>query len=236
MSIETIIPNWPAPANIVAFTTLRSAGNFALHVNDAPQKVLANRAQLSCSPFWLNQTHSDKVIQIDESTVDTVPDADGSYTKLANKACAVLTADCLPVLLCDTSGQEIAALHAGWRGLLGNILARGVECFSAKPNDILVWLGPAIGPKAFEIGPEVYEAFTKTHPENAAAFAPSPKAGHFYLDIYLLARLYFARMGVTQVYGGDYCTYTDPQKFYSYRAEGQTGRMVTIIYKDNLEK
>ncbi len=225
MSIETLLPNWPAPANICAFTSFRSAGNFALHVNDDPEIVLTNRAKLPFKPYWLNQTHSDRVIRIDESTLETVPDADGSYTRLHNKVCAVLTADCLPVLLCDKSGQEIAALHAGWRGLLANILARGVDCFSAKSQDILVWLGPAIGPKAFEIGPEVYEAFVAAHPENAHAFVPSPKPGHFYLDIYQLARLYLARLGVTQVYGGEYCTYSDPEKFYSYRRDGQTGRM-----------
>lgn len=233
MSIETIIPNWPAPRNITAFTTLRSAGNFAMHVNDDPVIVAANREKLGSQPFWLNQTHSDKVIQINEATNDTVPDADGSYTRLNNKACAVLTADCLPVLMCDKSGQEIAALHAGWKGLLANILDRGFECFTAKPEDILVWLGPAIGPKVFEIGPEVYEAFVAAGAENAKAFIPSPKINHFMLNIYQLARLYFARLGVSAVYGGEYCTYSEPEKFYSYRRDGQTGRMVTLIVKNS---
>lgn len=228
-----LTPNWPAPENIVALTTLRSAGNFALHVNDDPKQVLANREQLPYQPYWLNQTHSDRVIILDETTPETVPDADGSYTCLANKACGILTADCLPVLLCDKSGQEIAALHAGWRGLLGDIIARGVECFKANSSDILVWLGPAIGPKAFEIGPEVFEAFTKAHAENAKAFSPSPKVGHFYLDIYHLARLYLARLGVTNVYGGEYCTHEDAERFYSYRRDGQTGRMLTLITKSN---
>lgn len=229
MSIATITPNWPAPANITAFTTLKSAGNFALHVNDDPSIVLTNRSKLPVQPFWLNQTHSDKVIQIDEFTPENVPLADGSFTKIPGKVCAILTADCLPILLCDKSGQEVAALHAGWRGLLANIMARGVACFSTKPQDILVWLGPAIGPQAFEVGPEVYEAFVTANAENAQAFLRSQKQGHFMLNIYQLARLYFASLGINDVYGGEYCTYADPEKFYSYRRDGQTGRMLTLI-------
>lgn len=230
-----IYPNWPAPAHILAFTTLRSAGNFALHVEDDPRQVLANRERLkreyalASAPYWLNQTHGDRVIILDKNTLEDLPEADGSYTRTPEKVCAVLTADCLPVLLCDSKGQEVAALHAGWKGLLANILERGVACFSCAPKEILVWLGPAIGPKAFEVGPEVYTAFVSAHADNQHAFIQSPKPGHFYLDIYALAQGYLQRLGVTQIYGGEYCTFTDARRFYSYRRDGKTGRMVTLI-------
>jgi YfiH family protein len=217
MSIMMLTPNWPAPANILAYTSLRALGNFAVD----PLPLEAQR---------LHQVHGDRVIILDKSTPKAIPDADGSYTRLSQTPCAILTADCLPVLLCDKSGQEIAALHAGWRGLLANILARGVECFGCAPSDILVWLGPAIGPKVFEIGPEVYSAFVDAHLEHQQAFVPSSKPGHFFLDIYQLARLYLRRVGIRQIYGGEYCTYQDSERFFSYRRDaGQTGRMVTLI-------
>lgn len=229
--------NWPAPANIVAFTTVRSMGNLAGHAGDDPKTVAANRARLlqeyglPREPYWLNQTHSDQVVILDTFTPETVQNADGSYTRLTNRVCAVLTADCLPVLLCDTKGQEIAALHAGWRGLLADILARGVSAFGCAPAHILAWLGPAIGPKVFEVGPEVYQGFVEACAQNKAAFLPSLRPEHYFLDIYALTRLYLERLGVKQIYGGQFCTYSDKERFYSYRRENQTGRMATLIWR-----
>lgn len=230
-----IIPNWPAAHHIHAFTTTRREGNLAIHVGDDPAIVQNNRehliqtAALPSLPYWLNQTHSDRVVIA--QSVSGVPDADGSYTHEKNIVCAVLTADCLPILICDKNGQEIAALHAGWRGLLGHIIARGVACFSAAPKDLLVWLGPAIGPQAFEVGPEVYQAFTEQKSDFKKAFMPSIKPEHYMLDIYALAKQYLSDCGVQAVYGGEYCTYTDANDFYSYRREQQTGRMATMIWR-----
>ena len=231
-----ITPSWPAPKNVQAFTTVRTMGNMATHVADDPATVEKNRLRLltdtplSESPRWLNQIHSNTVIKMDASTRLTSPEADGSYTHVPGIVCAVLTADCLPILLCDAHGQEVAALHAGWRGLLAGIIDRGVTCFKAKPSEIYAWLGPAIGPKAFEVGPEVFDAFTQTYREQAEAFIPSDQPRHYLLDIYALARLYLARAGVKQVYGGEFCTYSDPARFYSYRREGKTGRMASLIW------
>jgi polyphenol oxidase len=232
-----IIPNWPKPENVFAFTTTRDLGNLATHVEDDPNIVRANRARLLTSnalpqePFWLNQTHSDTVIILNTHTPALNPNADGAYTAQKNIVCAVLTADCLPILLCDKSGREVAALHAGWRGLLANIIARGVERFICPRNEMMAWLGPAIGPKAFEVGPEVYQAFTDAYAEDAGAFTPSEKPEHYMLDIYQLARQYLSRLGVSAVYGGDYCTYTDTEHFYSYRRDGKTGRMASLIWR-----
>ncbi len=232
-----ITPNWPTPEGITALVSLRDRGNFATHVEDDLGTVLANRERLAKeyhlpqAPFWLNQIHSDKVIKINAHSPNTIPDADGSYTNEKGLVCAVLTADCLPVLLCDRHGQEIAALHAGWRGVLADIITRGVECFSAARHDIYAWLGPAIGPQAFEVGPEVYQAFLDVHSDAATTFSPSAKPGHYYLDIYALAKQYLQRAGIKHIYGGDYCTYTDTEQFFSYRREGKTGRMVSLIWR-----
>ncbi len=231
-----ITPNWPAPPNIVGLTTLRAFGNLAAHVDDDPAVVALNRQKLlldfalPLEPYWLNQIHSDKVVVLDESTPKGIPDADGSYTQLPGKVCAVLTADCLPILLCDKNGQEISALHAGWKGILANIIESGVNCFKAPRENIMAWFGPAIGPESFEVGPEVYAAFVEAHAENQQAFVASSKPSHFYLDIYQLARLYLNRLGITQIYGGGFCTFKDRERFYSYRRDGQTGRMVTLIF------
>ncbi|MGA2654550.1 MAG: peptidoglycan editing factor PgeF [Gammaproteobacteria bacterium] len=212
MSIMMITPAWPAPANIQAYMTLRGT-----------EHPIEKR---------VHQVHGNKVLILEENTPKDIIEADACYTTLSNTPCAIRTADCLPVLICDKSGQEIAALHAGWRGLLANIIAKGLECFSAHPEDILVWLGPAIGSKVYEIGPEVYTAFTNAHPDNQQAFKPSAKPGHYFLNMHQLARLYLNRLGITQIYGEEDCTYSDAQRFYSYRRNpGETGRMMTVITK-----
>ncbi len=213
--------------------------NLAAHVQDDPQAVVTNRAllrqSLPAEPVWLNQVHGTKVIQAD--TVIGVPDADASFTRQPNTVCAVLTADCLPVLFCARDGSMVAAAHAGWRGLLAGVLEATLATMHIPPGDVMAWLGAAIGPTAFEIGEEVRTAFIQLHPEAIHAFAPvssavplTVSAPKWLADLYALARIRLASCGITAVYGGDLCTYTDATRFYSYRRDGKTGRMASLIW------
>lgn len=237
-----LTPNWPAPANIHAATTLRSGGvsqgvfsslNPATHVGDDPQVVQRNREiihnmlQLPSPPVWLQQVHGTMVV--DASTVRGLPEADASFTTKAQVVCTVLTADCLPALFCTLDGSAVAAAHAGWRGLLAGVLQ---QTYLALPaGEVMVWLGPAIGPKCFEVGPEVKAAFVAKNPDFAAAFTRQD-ATHDLADIYALARIELTSCGVQQIYGGDFCTFTEQQRFFSYRHDAQTGRMATLIWMD----
>jgi polyphenol oxidase len=236
-----LTPDWPAPANIHALTTLRTGGvstdeygslNLATHVGDDPEKVFENRQRLKdwlvlpAEPIWLEQTHS--IIAIDAAQSTTLQQADASYTDQADIVCAVMTADCLPLLICSTDGQKIAAIHAGWKGLLAGIISNTLAAL--KTTDVLVWLGPAIGANSFEVGEEVREAFVEKFPPFAAGFKQISE--HKYLaDIYQLARIELAERGVHAVYGGGLCTYTDQERFYSYRRDAKTGRMATLIWR-----
>jgi YfiH family protein len=237
-----IYPDWPAPATVQALTSTRIDGvslppydsfNLAQHVGDQPQHVNHNRSLLirqlilPDEPRWLNQVHGTALLNLDQN--GTSNEADGSYSKLVNKVCAVMTADCLPVLMCSSAGDRIAALHAGWRGLAAGILRKGVEAMAVEGSQLLVWLGPAIGPKSFEVGEEVYRAFTTQFSGAEKAFEPV-RPGHWYADLYLLARMQLHSLGVDQVFGGNFCTYTDKQYFYSYRRDGATGRMASLIW------
>ena len=235
-----LIPQWPAPANVKAVVTTRNGGisqapyngfNLAAHVGDAPEAVAHNRAQLSgfgCTPVWLNQVHS---IDVVPAVAGQLATADASFTEEPGLACTVLTADCLPVLFTTLQGDRVAAAHAGWRGLAGGILEATACALKANPDEILVWLGPAIGPTAFEVGPEVYETFIAQHPEAEQALIASARVGHFYADLYQLARIRLAAIGITRVFGGDFCTFSDA-RFYSYRRQAQTGRMASLIWLD----
>lgn len=237
---DWIIPDWPAPAQIRACVTTRAGGfspspfegfNLGDHVGDDPQAVAQNRtflaATLGCTPAWLSQVHSTEVVKADPSRVLT---ADACWTDEHYHACAVLTADCLPVLLCDRSGTKVAAAHAGWRGLAAGILEHTVQALAVAPQELLVWLGPAIGPDVFEVGPEVREAFVAVHPQAEVAFKPSPNAGRYLADLYQLARIRLAALGVTAVYGGGLCTYQEA-RFYSYRRAARTGRFASLIWR-----
>ena len=238
-----------APANVRALSTSRglaqqppfggSAGvyaglNLGTHVGDKPEVVAANRQLLQqyCglkqNPAWLNQVHGTKVLDLD-SWHGELSDADASVTSTAGLAAVVMTADCLPVLYCDKAGNKVAAAHAGWRGLCGGVLEATLKHFP-EPSTVLVWLGPAIGPLNFEVGSEVRAAFLAHSPEAAAAFVPSGHANKYLADIYLLARQRLQTAGVTAIYGGDYCTVADPQRFFSYRRDGQTGRQASLIW------
>ena len=239
-----IKPNWPAPTNVAAISTTRVGGvslapfdqlNLGLHVDDNPLAVEQNRqrvmqsCQLTQTPAWLNQIHSPTVLNLSQPLTET-PDADGSFTRVLGLACVVMTADCLPVLLCNSEGTEVAAVHAGWRGLAGGVIDNAIAQFNSESEQIMAWLGPAIGPQAFEVGGEVREQFMAEDPQAHLAFVANPAAeGKWFADLYQLARQRLARHGVTQVYGGEYCTYQDPQ-FFSYRRAARTGRQASLIW------
>jgi YfiH family protein len=239
-----ITPAWTAPNTVSALSTIRQGGvsvapfdsfNVGLHVGDDEQAVLANRAlltnQLPNPAVWLNQTHSSDVIVIDEkSDLSQVRAADALYTRLMKQPLAIMTADCLPVLLCSSSGDEVAAVHGGWRGLAQAILANTVSHFQAPANDIIAWLGPAIGPSQFEVGQDVKDSFCLQNPVHQQAF--TAKHEKYMADIYLLARQQLAQLGVVKIYGGEYCTVTDKSQFFSYRRDGQTGRMASLIWRN----
>lgn len=235
-------PDWPAPANVHSVTTLRTGGvsqdsyaslNLAAHVGDNPALVSQNRQiiktllNLPSGPVWLNQTHSNRAVKA--IATSSPPQADASYTDQLGVVCAVLTADCLPLLVCAANGTEIAAVHAGWRGLLDGVIDNTITAL--KDNDVLVWLGPAIGPEHFEVGAEVRTAFLA----KSAGYAPAFKQHRhdkWLADIYQLARINLAALGIDKVYGGNFCTATDHERFYSYRRDKDTGRMATLIWRD----
>jgi hypothetical protein len=236
---DWLIPDWPAPAQVKACVTTRAGGvslapfdslNLGDHVEDSPEAVLENRRRLTeafhIQPAWLRQVHGVSVVEADP---ERIAEADGSWTSTPGIACTSMTADCLPALFCNRAGTRVAAAHAGWRGLAAGVLEAAVESLETEPADILVWLGPAIGPQAFEVGPEVREAFVQQLPSTAQAFVPSRNPGKFMADIYQLARLRLAARGITAVYGGGFCTVSDP-RFFSYRRSPLTGRFASLIW------
>ncbi len=240
--MEFIFPEWPAPAAIKTAITTRHGGvsegdfaslNLAAHVGDDPQAVQENRRRLAgaldlIQPFgWMSQVHGIRVVDAGQSV--TSQEADAVYTDRPDRICAVLTADCLPLLVCDRQGKEVAAIHAGWRGLAAGVIEASLQKFQASPDDLLVWLGPAIGPEVFEIGQEVYDIFVQQHQTAASCFSPT-RPGHYLADLYALARLRLALQGVNQVYGGGFCTYTQADQFFSYRRSPVTGRMASLIW------
>ncbi len=238
--MQKITPDWPAPECIKAFTTTRLGGvssapwdsfNLGSNCGDQAQDVNANRAALRAvlpaAPIWLEQVHGSKVVCAEESPI--MPVADASWSDQAGRVCAVLTADCLPVLLCTSSGSHFAAIHCGWRSLAAGVLENTVAAMQIEPGDILTWFGPAISAANYEVGTEVYQAFVEKHSQNVQTFTATRK-GHWQADLIALASLSLSRLGVHRFYGGEYCTYTD-QQFYSYRRDGQTGRMVSLIYR-----
>jgi YfiH family protein len=241
-------PDWPAPDNVLALCTTRHGGhseapytglNLARHVGDSESVVVANRAILAralpggCDICWLSQVHGIEVVQAGEGS--TVPEADALWSRRTGLACAVMSADCLSVLLCSSSGDVVAAAHAGWRGLLAGVLEATVAAMRTKESELLAWLGPAIGPTAFEVGPEVRSGFlAAAAPQQTAAInncfaSHSLRPDHYFADLYTLARIRLGVLGVTRVFGGEFCTYSEPEHFYSYRRDGQTGRLACLI-------
>ncbi len=243
--LDLIWPDWLAPASVRAVATTRTGGcsrggyaslNLGDHVSDGRAAVLSNRARLRAEldlpgePLWLQQVHGIDVVNA--ATAGSRPVADAAYAESPGLVCAVLTADCLPVLLCDRAGTRVAAAHAGWRGLAAGVIEASVAALlasGATAGELLAWLGPAIGPQAYEVGAEVRSAFLAADPEAEAVFLPG-RPGHWWLDLYAAARVRLARAGVTAVWGGNYCTYSDPQHFYSHRRGARTGRQASLIW------
>lgn len=241
-----IRPDWPAPPRVKAVTTTRPGGvsqppyatfNLGAHVGDGEAAVQKNREilrqalALPAAPCWLEQVHGNRVVDV--SGAGRTPRADGCVTHQAGQVCAVMTADCLPILLCHQSGASVAALHGGWRGLAAGIIAAGVAAQECSASQLMAWLGPAIGPRAFEVGEDVRDAFLALDPGHADAFVRS--GDRWLADIYRLARHQLEALGVTAVYGGRWCTCTDAAQFYSFRRDGKTGRMASLIWIEEQE-
>ncbi len=245
--IETITPDWPAPENVRACSTTRCCGvsegvfdslNLAAHVGDKPAHVAQNRSRLReqlslpVEPAWLNQVHGREVV--DAGSVDPPVDADASFASRPGVVCVVMTADCLPLLFCNRSGTRVAAAHAGWRGLADGVIEATIDALQEPADQLLAWLGPAIGPDAFEVGAEVRQQFIDDLPATEAAFVElGSNPGHYLADLYQLARLRLARKGVQAVYGGEYCTHTDQDQFFSFRRDGKTGRQASMIWLEH---
>ena len=236
---DFLIPDWPAPAHVRALQTLRTGGcspapwasfNLGDHVGDEPARVATNRAelrrQLPAEPLWLRQVHGTAVV--DAGHVLQAATADASFSVEQGKVCAVMTADCLPVLFCDRAGTVVAAAHAGWRGLLDGILEGTIAAMQRPPADLLAWFGPAIGPGRFEVGSEVRAAFVARDAHAAGCFRPH--GDKWLADIYSLARQRLQAAGVTNIHGGGHCTVSDAERYFSYRRDGVTGRMATLIW------
>jgi polyphenol oxidase len=237
---DWIVPDWPAPANVRALITTRAGGvshgtfaslNLGLRAGDEPQAVAANRARLRAvlpqEPKWLRQVHGDGVADAD-SLVEAC-EADASLARRPGTVCAVMVADCIPVMLTDHSGTMVAIAHTGWRGLARGVIESTVYACRRSPHELLAYLGPGIGPRAFEVGPEVRDAFLAHDSRAEAAFAPHVP-GKWLADLFLLARQHLQRAGVESIYGGGLCTYSDAARFFSYRRDGTTGRMAALIW------
>jgi YfiH family protein len=244
--IVFINPEWPAPVNVKALQTTRVGGlsqppyanlNLGTHVGDDPLTVAINRQLLSpflpSEPVWVNQVHGPRVI--DAAQTNCLEDADAAFTSHTEVVCVTMTADCLPVLLCDEAGTVVAAVHAGWRGLCDGVIEAAVNKMATDNSKILAWLGPAIGPQAFEVGDDVRQQFLQKDANAINAFTPLDNK--WLCDIYTLAKQRLLRLGITQIYGGgvdeDFCTYTDEARFFSFRRDNVTGRMVSLIWLES---
>lgn len=244
---DWIIPDWPAPNNVKALFTTRTGGisrgnngvyaslNLGAHVNDNANDVAYNRAllrgYLPSEPKWLKQVHGTLPIWIEHAT-EKIPEGDAVLSRTHAKVCAVMVADCLPVFLCDKAGTIVGIVHAGWRGLVGGIIEHSIAAMQVDPGQLMAWLGPAIGPSHFEVGMDVYEAFVSHDEQAIKAFMPkeAPHGNKWLADIFLLARQRLINSGVTEISGGGVCTFSDPARFFSYRRDGETGRMAALIW------
>lgn len=252
MKHDWITPEWPAPANVKALITTRSGGvsvaprdslNLGYKAGDDPAAVTQNRAIVEAlmpqKPRWLSQVHGTRVVIADDipGTQEQPTAADASVAHQRGTVCAVMIADCLPVLFTNREGSRVAAAHAGWRGLSGGVIDNTVQALrdaGDDPKDLLAYIGPGIGPTAFEVGNDVYEAFAARDAGAVAAFKPraTDKPGKWLADLFTLARRALSRAGVTQIYGGGDCTHTDSRRFFSYRRDGTTGRMAAFIWRE----
>ena len=241
---DWIVPDWPAPANVRAAITTRAGGvscgpyasfNLGYSTGDDPAAVRENRerlrARLPAEPRWLKQVHGARVVEAE--SVDEPPQADAATARDRGTVCAIMVADCLPVLLTDATGSVVAAAHAGWRGLASGVVDHTVAAMvgrGADPTTLMAFIGPGIGPTAFEVGDDVYAAYTEKDAGAAAAFRPHAE-GKWLADLPLLARRALARCGVKTIHGGDLCTYSEAARFYSYRRDRTTGRMGAFVWR-----
>lgn len=245
MRIRPVEPHWPRHPRIRACVTTRDGGvstgpyaslNLATHVGDDPARVLENRRRLKVrlglvhEPAWLSQVHGSEVVHVDEPGSERVPTADAAWTDRAGLACAILTADCVPVLLADDEGTIVAAAHAGWRGLAAGVLENTVRRLPAAPSRLSAWLGPGIGPDAFEVGQDVYDAFVGPDPGAARAFRQG-REGRFLCNLHALARRRLDAAGVSRVHGdASPCTVRDASTYFSHRRDRTCGRMATLVW------
>ena len=239
-----IAPSWPAPPSVHAVTTTRLGGesrppyaslNLGAGTGDAPVAIARNRARvrtclgLAHEPCWLEQVHGSVVVRA--ARYDRAPRADASVGEAGSPPCAVLTADCLPLVLCDTSGTRVGVAHAGWRGLARGVIASCVDSMDRPGRELQAWLGPAIGPESYEVGSEVRDACLTVAPGARPAFVPSPAgAGRWLADLYAIAARQLESLGVERIYGGGFCTYRDRRRFFSHRRDGVTGRLATLAW------
>lgn len=245
-SLPLIRPEWPTPDGIHAAFTLRQGGvseapfdtlNVGTHVGDRPEAVAENRArigralELPAAPAWLEQVHGIDVLNLDH--VHSSLRADASFTRRPDRVCAIQVADCMPVLFAACDGSAVAAAHAGWRGLAGGVLEATVKALDIPPQNLIAWLGPAIGPTRFEVGDEVREAFlsqSRAQTSVAADAFESNERGRWWCDLHALGRLRLSALGIRSIHAGDWCTHTDAGRFFSYRRDGQCGRMTALIW------
>ena len=248
--IDLITPDWPAPGHIKALFTTRNGGfsngayatfNLGMHVHDDSENVIRNRTllrkHLPGDPHWLRQVHGTRHVWIkQDSTQRQEQSGDAALSRQHNTVCAIMVADCLPVLLCDTTGTVVGVVHAGWRGLAAGIIEQTVAAMQTGCESLMAWLGPAIGPEHFEVGEDVRTAFVEGDRQTTKAFKPISSSTQsepkWLADIFQLAQHRLAHAGVTRIYGGGVCTYSDPARFFSYRRDGETGRMVALIWME----
>lgn len=235
-------PDWPAPKQIKAYTTVRSgwggrqahhdenSGNYTKNSQNyvSESQRLISLLQLPDEPIWLHQRHTTTVVEALPENREK--NADAAFSTTPRQVCVVLTADCLPILICNQQGTHVAAIHAGWRGLAGGIIESTINALRQPGDELMAWLGPAIGPNKFEVGKDVFDAFTSNHAESETAFTPHTE-GKWLANLYELAKIRLRLTGVSQISGGDYCTYTQDDLFFSYRRDkGKTGRIASLIW------
>lgn len=239
---DWIVPDWPVSGRVRALVTTRHGGascgayagfNLGERVGDDAQAVASNRRCLRRflpdEPIWIRQMHGTRVVEAEPWSLGA--EADGAVTRTPGRVCAVLTADCLPVLLADAAGAVVGIAHAGWRGLVAGVIENLVRAMGVAPESLIAYLGPAIGAGAYEVGRDVFDAFVAADPDAATAFAPRG-AGKFLADLNLLARQRLGQLGVASIHGGTLCTYSDAGRFYSYRRDGATGRMASLVWME----
>jgi YfiH family protein len=241
---EWLQPDWPAPAGVRAFVTTRAGGvstgeyasmNLGLRSGDDVERVAMNRAivrdVLPADPAWIAQVHGTAVADLDRLAPGETPTADASVTSSKGRVAVVQVADCMPLLLCDAKGSRVGAAHAGWRGMAAGVIENAVAAMGAAPAEVIAWMGPSIGPRAFEVGPEVRAAFIAADPGGEAAFVDHVP-GKFMADLYALARRRLARAGVREIHGGGFCTFSEAERFFSYRRMQRSGRMGAFVWME----